>query len=381
MADEISAPVLPDGFDLEALLAPVAGDAPQGADLREDYSAQSPYFRLRDARSEAREAERRAESLGEDAETGTPPQWKTVVSLAKSALAERSKDIEVAAWLTEAMVRLNGLQGLTAGALLLRGLAERYWDDVFPLPDEDGIATRVAPVTGLSGAETDGTLMPALRRLPLFKRPSGESFAWWEWERSQELGAIADAARRQARIDAGTLPPDDVEKEAVAAGVAHFGRLRGTLADALAAWTGMGEVMDRLAGNDGPSTGRVTALLRAMAEVVERFAPAVEVGAETAFDDGSATPGEDGAPGAGGGARAGGAAPGRSRDEYLRQLVEIADYFRRTEPNSPLAYTLQDAVRRARLTWPDLLLELVPDETTRVAILTSLGIKPPEPSE
>jgi type VI secretion system protein ImpA len=59
--------------------------------------------------------------------------------------------------------------------------------------------------------------------------------------------------------------------------------------------------------------------------------------------------------------------------------VEIAEHFRKTEPNAPLSYTLQDAVRRARMSWPELLEEVVPDESTRVAILTSLGIKPPEP--
>ena len=46
----------PEGFDLEALLAPIPGDAPQGTDIREDFSAASPYNRLRDARSEARDA-------------------------------------------------------------------------------------------------------------------------------------------------------------------------------------------------------------------------------------------------------------------------------------------------------------------------------------
>ena len=30
---------LPDGFDLEALLAPIPGDAPQGTDIREDFSS------------------------------------------------------------------------------------------------------------------------------------------------------------------------------------------------------------------------------------------------------------------------------------------------------------------------------------------------------
>jgi type VI secretion system protein ImpA len=62
----------------------------------------------------------------------------------------------------------------------------------------------------------------------------------------------------------------------------------------------------------------------------------------------------------------------------LRDLVEIADYFRRTEPNSPLSYTLQDAVRRARLSWPELLAELVADEKARDSILNSLGIRKPE---
>jgi type VI secretion system protein ImpA len=369
------APALPEGFDLAALLAPIPGDAPQGADLREDYSAQSPYFRLRDARAEAREAERRAETAGEEGDsTALPPQWRTVVQLATAALTERTKDLEIAAWLTEALVRQHGLRGLTAGSLLLRGLAENFWDDVFPLPDEDGIATRVAPVTGLSGAEADGTLMPPLRRLPLFQRPDGSAFAWWQFERSEELAGIADEARRQQRIEGGTVPLEEVEKEARAAGAAHFARMRGAVADAITAWSGMSEAMDAKAGIDGPSTSRVLNLLRAMAEVVQRFGPAEEEALEA---EAPAEEGEAGAAGAPGAPRA--AASGRSREDMLRQLVDISEFFRKTEPNSPLAYTLQDAVRRARMSWPELITELVPDETTRLAILTSLGIKPPEP--
>ena len=58
---------LPDGFDLEALLAPIPGDAPQGVDIREDFSAQSPYNRLRDARSEARDAEKMLDAGSDEA--------------------------------------------------------------------------------------------------------------------------------------------------------------------------------------------------------------------------------------------------------------------------------------------------------------------------
>jgi len=68
-----------------------------------------------------------------------------------------------------------------------------------------------------------------------------------------------------------------------------------------------------------------------------------------------------------------------SREDALKMLETIATYFRRNEPASPIAYTLDDAIRRAKLTWPELLEEVVPDINLRIAILTSLGIKPPSP--
>src|SRR3954464_1127293 len=109
---------LPDGFDLEALLAPIPGDAPQGTDIREDFSATSPYNRLRDARSEARDAER-AQDAGDQDTRDPAPLWRTVRDLALKTLAETTKDLEVAAWLTEALVRSHGLAGLAAAAQLM----------------------------------------------------------------------------------------------------------------------------------------------------------------------------------------------------------------------------------------------------------------------
>jgi hypothetical protein len=46
-------------------------------------------------------------------------QWRVVRELATEALTVRSKDLEVAAWLTEALLRDAGLSGLTAGFRLL----------------------------------------------------------------------------------------------------------------------------------------------------------------------------------------------------------------------------------------------------------------------
>jgi type VI secretion system protein ImpA len=65
------------------------------------------------------------------------------------------------------------------------------------------------------------------------------------------------------------------------------------------------------------------------------------------------------------------------REQALRQLTEIAAWFKRNEPSSPIGFTLDEAVRRARLGWPELVAELVADETARHSLLTSAGIRPP----
>ena len=60
----------------------------------------------------------------------------------------------------------------------------------------------------------------------------------------------------------------------------------------------------------------------------------------------------------------------------LKELAKIGEFFRKTEPQSPIAYTLEEAIRRGRMSWPDLLAELVSDTKVRDSILIQLGIRP-----
>src|SRR4051812_29664967 len=105
-------------INLEAILAPLpTGDAGAGEDLRTDFSTTSPYQKLRDARAEAR-AEERAQEVA-DGDNATPLAWREVKRLGVLCLSEKSKDFEVASWLSEALIRLDGLPGLIAAAQLI----------------------------------------------------------------------------------------------------------------------------------------------------------------------------------------------------------------------------------------------------------------------
>jgi type VI secretion system protein ImpA len=362
-----------DVIDLSALLAPLdAGEGGAGADLRDDFSPASPYQRLRDARAAARAEERARDSEGE---TGGPPAegWRDVARIGAEVLAARSKDFEVAAWLTEALVRQHGLDGLASGARLVTGLCEAFWDGGFPPAEGEGLEDRASAIGGLAGAGADGTVMQPLRRLPLFRRADGTPLGLYQWDQAEETEAIVNEERKQARRDAGVPELATLEAEArldrdAVAAVAR------DAAAALAAWKAMEAVLDSRFGADSPSTRNVTVVLERIMEVARRLAgPEAEEAGPAAVDTAGA------APGAPAGAAQGAAGPPgalRTREDALRELGRVAEYFRRTEPHSPLAYTLEEAVRRGRMTLPELLAEILPDEETRNGLLSRLGIRP-----
>ena len=74
------------------------------------------------------------------------------------------------------------------------------------------------------------------------------------------------------------------------------------------------------------------------------------------------------------------AAAVRTREDAFRALLQVADYFKRTEPHSPVAYSLEQAVRWGRMPLPELLTELIPEQAAREQVFKVVGIKPPEQS-
>lgn len=352
-------------LDLAAMLAPLPGNSPTGTDPREDLAPDALYFRLRDARTEARAAERRADAADDTASA----EWGPVRRMAVELLKTRAKDLEVAVWLAEALLRTDDLAGLAAGFELMVGLVERWWDDLHPMPDDEGLARRLAPIAGLNGEGAEGLLIQPLRKVPLFDMPTGETIGLWQYQQSAELLTISDTERKRQRLNAGVIPFEDVERGARAAS-ARMGEMRQAASRALAAWGELDMLLADLTERDGPPMGRVRQILMEIAEVADQYASPEMAGIVTTEPV------------------VGNAAPATTftgsvltREDALRVLDEVAEFFRRTEPHSPLAYTLREAVRRGRLTWPELLEEIVPDNDSRAAILSSLGIRPHSSSE
>jgi len=360
-----------DVIEIPRLLAPIEGDLPQGRDTRHGIRYRQPLLtRLRAARQDARDAERRA--LTTDGETpGPAPDWGAVAEAAIELIANHSKDLEAAAWLIEALVRIEGLRGLGAGAAVVSGLTEAFWDTLYPAvgedePDEDPAELRLRPLSGLvSGARA--TLLPPLRLLPLFHGPDGVPVTLADYDAAVSIERL-EPEQKESRIAAGARGVSTLDDMARGDpdGLAGLAR---DAAEALEAWNGMDAVLAAHAGSAKPSLSDVRTLLERIDGFARRLAPAGEaVPDETTPEPVATAPRATTAPGPG---------PIATREDALRRLDEVADWFRRNEPQSPLSYTLTEAVRRGRMGLPELLADVVSDYSTRAAILTALGIKPP----
>lgn len=361
-------------IDIDALSQPIAGDYPAGSDIREDVSPSSLYYQLKDARSAARAAERAA-ALDDDG-GALLPEWRLVLDLAPKVLSETAKDLEVAAWYVEALVRAHGFVGLRDGFALAQQLVEQFWDGLYPLPDEDGIETRVAPFAGLNGEGGDGTLIQPIRKIALSE--GDPPFAAWQYEQAFEIAQITDEEKRQRRIDDGAMTMEGVEASLAQCRPQFFADLLADCDAAIAAYAALTAAFDAAAGHDAPPASNIRNRLNELRGIITSMAGA-RMPAEPTEEP--ADGGEVGTGGAVPAAASGVAAPTgaiTTREQAFDVLGKVADYFRKYEPQAPTAYVLENLVRRGRLPFHELVAELVEDGEARKRLLIAAGMQPPQ---
>lgn len=147
-------------FDTDELLDPISPDQPAGSDLR--WTAE--WDRIK----EARRSDDGLDSGKWAKKERKAADWRLAKELAASMLRDRSKDLQLALWLTEADIKLRGFAGLRDGLRVTRELMLRYWDKgLYPVM-EDGPEDRAGPFEWLSNK-----LVDAIVAIPITVRSDG----------------------------------------------------------------------------------------------------------------------------------------------------------------------------------------------------------------
>jgi type VI secretion system protein ImpA len=332
-------------LDFTKLTAPISEAAPAGAPLP---------FEVRETLAQGRVEENPDDFKPDDPmrpATFKKADWPGVAKLAQETLAKTSKDLLVAARLTEALVKLHGFAGLRDGLHLMRQLVEQCWDRLHPTIEDGDLELRAGPFNWLDDSNLGARFPNTLRMTPII---FGEKvqYSWLDSRQSQE--------------GKGKVSRDDFEKTVQAM---PFPRCEAVAAELTACREALSLLTQALAVKMGPAAPGLTSIRQAVEEcytliheIVQRKRPAGEPKTDS--------PGEK--PEAGAAVSAKNIA---SRAEAYRQISRAAAVLKELEPHSPIPYLIQRAVELGSMPFPELIKDLVRDPKIIQELNRELGIK------
>lgn len=345
-------------MDVREITAPIDSALPCGEDVRKSLVSQKLYYMVKDARNNARSAERAIEP-GEPIRLS--PEWHEVGDLAHEILASKSKDIEVLAWLAEARLRIDGFSGLRDVFEAMADLVERHWDDLHSV-DVVEIEDKIGPLAGLNGVGGEGTLIQAIRLAPIVPGAAFGHHSLWDYQLSQR----AEEGERR----------DELNDAIATAGIAAVSSHLAVVENCTKAFDRLDAALTERCGDKTPPASNIRSVLQEAAAAIRILSGMSESEAVVLPAADSPGPGN----GAGGSAAAAALAPRygeiASREEAFELLLSVARYFRRNEPHSPISLAIETLVRRGRMDFSELLAELLPEPQARTAVLTAAGIQP-----
>lgn len=358
-------------IDIESLVGPVSEDNSVGEDIRQDSSPTSIYNQIKDARSAARAAERH--SLFDGGSNEAMENWYKILEIAPDILQNHAKDLEVASWYTEALIRRSGFQGLRDGFTVIRQLIDNYWDNIYPLPDEeDGIETRIAPLIGLNGEGAEGVLIAPIRNVIITEGSEPGPFSFWQYKQALDIQKIADDKARADKAAKIGYSLEDIENAVSNSSQEFFVNLCDDVSNSINEYREISRTLDGLCGtHEAPPTSNIINTLEdALSTVkhVARFKLPVESSNEEIGEDGQPTgEGQSGVVTVAG--------PIKNRGDAFHHLNNIATFFRNTEPHSPISYIIDKAVRWGDMDLDELMRELIPDSSSRGYYSSLTGVK------
>ena len=354
-------------FDPQSLLAPIPGAAPSGQSLRYEGT----YDKIRDARTE----DDPVLSRGVWKVPLKRADWSDVAELCMDALVNRTKDLQIAAWLSEAWVHLYGFAGLREGLRVIHGLCANYWDDVYPRSEDgDSSEYREAPFDWLNDK-----LPPLMRLLPLTEPTSDDvkAYCWDDWESATHT--------KQGEPPKGATTQAQFQQSVLLTPTPFFTALMRDVESSADATIELESLLDQGFSGQVPSLRQIADTLDSirglLVSILSRRDTPLPAAAPAATAAPASAPRPAAQPAAQAAAAVAAAAsssgPILSRDDAYRRLSEAADYLAQTEPHSPTPYLVRRAIAWGGMRLEDLLPELVRNGNELGEIYRLLQIEKP----
>ncbi|MDZ3991640.1 type VI secretion system protein TssA [Pseudomonas sp. Teo4] len=362
-------PELLNDLSLAELAAPIDGGS--GEDL--SFSA------LFDQIKEARRADPDYLTQGDWQTDLKTADWEKVISLSAAGLAEQSKDLMLVAWLNEGLAQRHHFEGITFGLSLTERILQAFWHTVYPSL-EDGLDERAARLSWLKTTLTD-----IAGGLPITQ---GQPFGVLRYDESRHVEnlALQNPKAMQTALDEGKINAEIFQRAVLLSDAEHLRDKALQIADCLAACAQLQATTDRLFGAEAPSFASLHDMLARASQLAEKLlkdrgielhpAPVVVAEPAPAVTTTSDT-GETMTTAAQPNAPAQMRTTPLTREEAFTMLAGIAQFFKQSEPQSPVPYLIERAIKWGNMPLEGWLSDVIKDSNVVDNIRDVLGTREP----
>lgn len=334
--------------EITQLLFPISPQTPAGENLEDEIL----FDEIRSARISDP-----ADRLDDEWAVREPRKadWARVRFLCEQSLMEKSKDLQLVCWLVEALFHLHNLVGLVWGIDFITAFIGDYWETCWPSPEEDRTEIRRGILLRL-----DRDLSQSLYHLPLLhQRP--DSLSRWRHIQAFEHRIKASPDTREMMIaQEGDLSMATFELQAADIPFAEI-RQQDEYARQLKA--SLGHLETRYASlshdSEGPvflKTSQIVDDIIDYLQTLTKFTPpANELMEQHSVDDNMSSTAYTNPQ----------IQPQiMNRVLAINQMLAIANYFRQSEPTSPVPFLMERAARWANMTLTEWLEEMLTDNNS-----------------
>lgn len=376
MADIESKPSV---INFETLLAPVSEEKPSGEYLR--------YSGIYDEISEARRADKDV-SQGEWQTEVKVADFRKVISLAVPVLEKDTKDLQIAAWLSEALVNEHGFIGLRDSLKLMSGFQENFWETLHPEVDEGDMEGRANAIAWM---ELQASF--ALRKAKITGY-TGYSFIDFEDSKRFDIPDNIEAldSTEQARYNELRTQAEKENRVTANKWRAEMAQMRRAFYEDLnflidECWAAFNEINrvieEKFDRNQAPGLNNLKKSLDEVHTQIKKFLEDKRAEEPDEAEEAAESETAEGEGGAGikvaGAATASGAI--QNRQDALKRLGDIATFFQKTEPHSPISYLVQRAVKWGNMPLETWLQDVIKDETVIFQLRQTLGFNTNLPTD
>jgi len=342
--------------NLTSYLDPIPGPLPSGESLR--------YTDVFDKIREARREEDDKLPQGVWKSEVKKADWDKVDRLCIDALQNRSKDLQIAAWLTEAWLHIEGMGGLTKGLELILKLTQAFWQTIHPQLVNGSSELRIVPFEWIN------TRLSEEVQSVLITMPSARTILPYHLLDYNEANRVAMAGKKDQPPAPGKPSFAKISLSIDQTPTAFYRYMDESCTKSLTLMTELEDILRKHLESDAPSFYR----LREKVDAVQRFAQHIliergekkQMEVKKTITDTIPTPQHTKKTSLG---------PIESREQAYTILGDVAAYLEKIEPHSPTPYLIRRSIAWGGMTLSQLFEDATSHGRDMSLILDILDVK------